>query len=123
MLAVAKTPHIEFSFKGTKEALIDIVERLKGLYPIEIVDDSRASVEWKSTDLHKKIKARMHSGSYIRIDLYNAGMTQKALAELTDIPQPHISQMISGKRPVNLENAKRLAKALGREVKRYRSEK
>jgi len=122
MLAVAKTPRIEFSFKGTKEVLIDIVDRLKGLYPIEIVDDSEDSVEWKSTELHKKIKDRMHSGSFIRIDLYNAGMTQSALAEKTGIPQPHISQMISGKRPVNLENAKKLAKILHRDIKRYRSE-
>lgn len=122
MLAAVKTPLIEFSFKGSKAALIAIVEKLKESYPIKLVNSSKAKVPWASSDLRKQIKARMNGGAYIRIDLFNAGMTQKALAELTHIPQPHISQMISGKRPVNLENAKRLGKALSRDAKRYRTE-
>ena len=118
MLAVAKTPLIEFSFKGTKDALLDIVERLKGAYPIQLVNSR--SVDWKSSSLNAKIQARMHGGSFVRIDLFNAGMTQKALADSTGILQPHISQMIAGKRPVSLENAKKFAKVFGRNAKRYR---
>jgi len=42
------------------------------------------------------------------------------LAEATGIPQPHISQMIAGKRPINPENASKLAKYFHRPAKRYR---
>jgi hypothetical protein len=120
MLAVAKTPRIEFSFKGPKEALLDILERLKGAYPIEVVESDSDAREWTSTKLHQEIAARMHGGSHLRIDLFKAGISQKVLAEETGIPQPHISQMISGKRPISAENAKKLAAYFHRPAKRYR---
>ncbi len=120
MLAVAKTPHIEFSFKGPKDALVDILERLKGAYPIRVVESDSDSLDWTSTKLHQQIKARMHGGSYLRIDLFKAGTSQKALAEATGIPQPHISQMIGGKRSISHENAQKLAKFFNRPAKRYR---
>lgn len=120
MQAVAKTPHIEFSFKGPKEALVDILERLKGAYPIRVVESDSDSQDWTSTKLHQQIKSRMHGGSYLRIDLFKAGASQKALAEATGIPQPHISQMIAGKRPISHENAAKLAKYFNRPAKRYR---
>jgi predicted XRE-type DNA-binding protein len=116
MLAVAKMPHIEFSFKGPKDVLIDIVERLKGVYPVKPVD----SEDWFETDLYKKIKARVHGGTCLRTDLFNAGVSQKVLAQATGIPQPHISQMISGKRPINPENAATFANYFNRPAKRYR---
>ena len=40
------------------------------------------------------------------------GMTQMKLAELTGIPQRHISMMENGIRPISKEMAKRLGKAL-----------
>jgi DNA-binding XRE family transcriptional regulator len=40
------------------------------------------------------------------------GLTQKQLAELTDIPQHHISEMENGKRSIGKERAKKLAEAL-----------
>jgi DNA-binding XRE family transcriptional regulator len=40
------------------------------------------------------------------------GLTQKSLAELTGIPQHHISEMENGKRSIGKERAKRLAEAL-----------
>jgi len=116
MLAVAKTPHIEFSFKGPMDALVDIVERLKGGYPIKVVE----SEDWFESNLYKTIKARIHGGTCLRTDLFNAGVSQKVLAAATGIPQPHISQMISGKRPINPENAAKLAKYFNRPAKRYR---
>ncbi|HQF56317.1 MAG TPA: helix-turn-helix domain-containing protein [Fibrobacteria bacterium] len=120
MLAVAKTPHIEFSFKGPKDALVDILDRLKGAYPIRVVESDSDSQDWTSTELHQRIKSRMHGGSYLRVDLFKAGSSQKALAEATGIPQPHISQMIAGKRPISHENAQKLGKFFKRPAKRYR---
>ena len=40
------------------------------------------------------------------------GLTQKQLAELTGIPQHHISEMENGKRSIGKERARRLAEAL-----------
>lgn len=40
------------------------------------------------------------------------GLTQKALAELTGIPQHHISEMETGKRSIGKERAKKLAESL-----------
>ena len=40
------------------------------------------------------------------------GLTQKELAELTGIPQHHISEMENGKRSIGKERAKKLAEAL-----------
>jgi len=120
MLAVAKTPHIEFSFKGPKDVLFDIIERLKGVYPIQEVESDSDSQDWTSTKLYREIKSRMHGGSYLRVDLFKAGSSQKGLAEATGIPQPHISQMIAGKRPISHENAQKLAKFFNRPAKRYR---
>lgn len=43
---------------------------------------------------------------------YREGVSQRKLAELTGIPQRHISEMENGKRPIGKERAKVLAKAL-----------
>jgi DNA-binding transcriptional regulator YiaG len=43
---------------------------------------------------------------------YREGLSQRKLAELTGIPQRHISEMENGKRPIGKERAKVLAKAL-----------
>lgn len=40
------------------------------------------------------------------------GLTQKQLAELTGIPQHHISEMENGKRSIGKDRARRLAEAL-----------
>jgi DNA-binding XRE family transcriptional regulator len=46
------------------------------------------------------------------------GLTQRELAEVTGIPQRHISEMETGKRQIGRERAKKLAKAL--QVSDYR---
>lgn len=40
-------------------------------------------------------------------------LTQRELAEKSNVPQPHIAAMESGKRPIGLITAKKLALALG----------
>lgn len=40
------------------------------------------------------------------------GLTQRQLAELTGIPQRHLSEMENGKRPIGKENAKKIGQAL-----------
>ena len=49
----------------------------------------------------------------LRAYRHREGLTQKQLAELTGIPQHHLSEMENGKRGIGKERARRLAKALG----------
>lgn len=49
---------------------------------------------------------------YLRGIRARENMSQVKLAELTGIPQRHISEMENGKRPIGKERAKVLAKAL-----------
>ncbi len=48
----------------------------------------------------------------LRAYRHREGLTQKRLAELTGLPQHHISEMENGKRTIGKERAKRLAEAL-----------
>jgi ribosome-binding protein aMBF1 (putative translation factor) len=51
-------------------------------------------------------------GASIRGGRAKEGLTQQQLADLTGIPQRHISEMENGKRPIGKETARKLAKAL-----------
>jgi len=51
-------------------------------------------------------------GVCLRGSRYREGLTQKQLADMTGIPQRHISEMENGKRTIGKEMAKRLGKAL-----------
>ena len=53
----------------------------------------------------------------IRAYRYRENLTQRQLAELTAIPQRHISEMENGKRTIGKELAKRLGKALNADYK------
>lgn len=48
----------------------------------------------------------------LRAYRHREGLTQKQLAELTGIPQNHLSDMENGKRTIGKERARKLAQAL-----------
>ena len=55
----------------------------------------------------------------LRAYRHRDNLTQRQLAELTGIPQRHISEMETGKRSIGKELAKRLGKALNAEYKMF----
>jgi len=55
----------------------------------------------------------------IRAYRHRENLTQRQLAELTGIPQRHISEMENGKRVIGKELAKRLGKALKADYKAF----
>jgi DNA-binding XRE family transcriptional regulator len=55
----------------------------------------------------------------LRAYRHREGLTQKRLAELTGIPQHHISEMENGKRTIGKERARRLAEALHCDYRRF----
>jgi DNA-binding XRE family transcriptional regulator len=54
----------------------------------------------------------------LRAYRHREGLTQKQLAELSGIPQHHISEMENGKRTIGKERAKKLAAALNCDYRR-----
>lgn len=54
--------------------------------------------------------AQNPGGVYLRGIRYREEITQKQLADLTEIPRRHISEMESGKRPIGKDTAKKMAK-------------
>ncbi|MDP3478153.1 MAG: helix-turn-helix domain-containing protein [Desulfoprunum sp.] len=55
----------------------------------------------------------------IRAYRYRENLTQRQVAELTGIPQRHISEMENGKRVIGKEMAKRLSKVLKADYKMF----
>lgn len=50
---------------------------------------------------------------------YREGLTQVQLSERTGIPRRHISEMEHNKRPIGRQNARKLAKALNVDPRRF----
>ncbi len=122
MLAVVDQPHIKFSFEGAPEALILIANQLREAFPsIQVLPQDSDTVPAKEMDWYKRAKARLTPERFLDTDRFNAGLTQKQLAERTGILQQHLSEMESGKRNIGKTNAHKLAKALGTEPSRYLS--
>ena len=101
------TRNIELRFIGPVENREKAIENLK---PLGFVDASEEYVSWR--ELFPEYSDEELPGVCLRGARYKEGLTQKQLAELTGIPQRHISMMENGKRPIGKEMAKRLGKAL-----------
>lgn len=121
MSAVAKEPLTRLTLEFPVSNIVAVLDRLKEVCTV-IVErpQSKELPRFSETKLGKKIEASMHGGVYLRIDLYNKGITQRVLAELAGIKQAHISLMIAGKRSISLENAQKFAEIFDRPADRYR---
>jgi len=120
MLVHVDQPHIKFSFEGAPEALLLIAEKLRDVYPSICIQKQNSDVvPAKEMDWYKSAKARLTPDRYLDTDRFNAGLTQKQLAERTGILQQHLSEMESGKRTIGKTNAHKIAKALNTEPERY----
>ena len=72
--------------------------------------DTSDSVPWRKA--YPECSEAQLIGKALAGARYREGLPQMQLAELTGIPQRHISEMENGKRPIGKEMAKRLGKAL-----------
>ena len=89
--------------------IANIEKAIKTLKPLGFVDASD-SVPWR--DAYPEYSEAQLIGKALIGARLREGLTQTQLAELTGIPQRHISEMENGKRPIGKEMAKRLGKAL-----------
>ncbi len=109
MLAPTRKPRTEritLRFTGPASGREEALAAMKAVgfkVADEAVDWREAFPEYADEELPGVILA----GARLRED-----MTQAELAEKTGIPQGHISEMESGKRPITVKTAKILGKAL-----------
>jgi len=110
MLELMKKPHIkdihEAHFIGPVKKIRELVVMAKTLGLKDLSD----SVPWK--DAFPEFKDEPNSSVALRGARAKEGLTQKELAELTGIPQGHISDMENGKRSIGKVRAKRLGEVL-----------
>jgi DNA-binding XRE family transcriptional regulator len=88
---------------------MNMEKAIKTLKPLGFVDASD-SVPWR--DAYPEYSEAQLIGKALIGARSREGLTQTQLAELTGIPQRHISEMENGKRPIGKEMAKRLGKVL-----------
>lgn len=108
-----RTETIELRFMGPVANMARAVETLKSLGFVDTSD----SVPWR--DAYPDCSENQLIGKALAGARYREGLTQIQLAELTGIPQRHISEMENGKRVIGKEMAKRLANALNASYKLF----
>ena len=72
--------------------------------------DTRETIPWR--EAFPPIPDAALPGRMLRVARSKEGVTQSQLAQLTGIPQRHISEMEHGKRPIGKEQARKLAEVL-----------
>jgi ribosome-binding protein aMBF1 (putative translation factor) len=100
------TETVELRFIGP---IVNIARAIETLKPLGFVDTSDSS-PWR--EAYPECSEAQLIGKALAGARYREGLTQMKLAELTGIPQRHISEMESGKRTIGKEMAKRLGNAL-----------
>jgi DNA-binding XRE family transcriptional regulator len=109
------TEEVEACFIGTLENIrklrraaraFDVVDTTEG-EPLPEAGEKNWTLEEAFPEM-----AWNAGGVSVRGGRAKEGLTQQQLADLTGIPQRHISEMENGKRPIGKETARKLAKAL-----------
>lgn len=104
---------IELRFKGPENKRN---EAIKALHDMGFVDLSNSGTSWK--DVFPALQSN-ETGTFLSGARHREGLTQRQLAEITGIPQRHISEMENGKRPIGKENAKKLAAVLNADYRAF----
>jgi DNA-binding XRE family transcriptional regulator len=104
--------NVQLRFLGPREKHGEAVDALKSLGFVDISD----SVLWREAFPYTDEQL---PGVVLAGARGEAGLTQREFAELTGIPQRHISEMENGKRPIGKEVAKKLEKALNISYKAF----
>ena len=99
------TEQVELCFRGPASMREEAARRLKEL-GFESADES---IPWREAALFAPDEL---PGACLSGARHREGLSQRKLAQMTGIPQRHISEMENGKRPIGKERAKVLAAAL-----------
>ncbi|UFS69314.1 helix-turn-helix domain-containing protein [Geomonas sp. RF6] len=102
----ADTPKAVARFTGPPEKIVRL-RRFAERIGLETADDT--SVEWRS--VFPEVEGNK-SGTMLKGARTREGLTQVQVAQASNIPQRHISEMENGKRVIGKDTAKRLAEVL-----------
>ena len=109
MLEPTRKPHtdtVELCFRGPAALQEEAARLLKGLG----FESATDSIPWREAFPEYSIEDG--PAVCLRAIRRREGLTQKELADISGIPQAHISLMERGKMPIGVTRAKRLGKAL-----------
>ena len=99
-----ETPY-EARFVGSREKLVKLRDYARRIGLLEATDTAAIEEAFPAYDENPL-------GMALRGARNREGMTQRQLAEITGIPQRHISELENGKRRIGREWARKLAEAL-----------
>ncbi|MBW1783690.1 MAG: helix-turn-helix transcriptional regulator [Deltaproteobacteria bacterium] len=107
MLAHTNEPLIDLHIRGPAE---NKEEALLALRALGYTEKTEGVPSWR--DAFPSDIRENEGGVCLKVTRERKGLTQAELSAMTGIPQPHISQMERGKRPIGKKTAHQLAKAL-----------
>lgn len=107
------TDTTELRFRGPVARQEEAARALKDLGFVDVSE----SVPWR--EAFPEYSAEETPAVCLRAARRREGLTQKELADLSGIPQAHISLMERGKMPIGVTRAKRLGKALNAGYKMF----
>ena len=118
MQAHVKTPHTKIYIEG--KISNKLLQVLKEDYGKKVVIENDEWILAKEAEWYKKTKKNMTSNDYMRVYRETRGYSQKQLGEmLGGLSRQRISDIEKGRRPLNKEIAKRLAKIFNTPVNNF----
>ncbi|MFP4085158.1 MAG: helix-turn-helix domain-containing protein [Desulfobacteraceae bacterium] len=108
MLERMNEPLIELHITGPADKK---KEALSALRALGYAEKSERTPSWR--DAFPSEIRENEGGVCLKVTRERKGLSQTALSEMTRIPQPHISEMERGKRPIGKKTAHQLGQALG----------
>ncbi|THB71368.1 MAG: XRE family transcriptional regulator [Desulfovibrio sp.] len=108
------TKDVALRFTGPAAKAREAVEAMRALG----FQESGASLPWQEALGHTDEEL---PGVFLAGARYREGLTQARLAELTGIPRRHLSEMENNKRPIGQKTARKLAKVLKVDPRRFRA--
>lgn len=118
MSASMKARHIRREIRiqiGDKRPRLFLVPKLQADNVVRILEnfevDEQSSVSWQAP-VQDLIDSYTEPGVALRGAREKEGLSQTAVAQKLGIPQPNVSEMESGRRPIGKKMAKRLSKIL-----------
>ncbi|MFZ5798601.1 MAG: XRE family transcriptional regulator [Desulfobulbus sp.] len=111
-----RTEKIELHFTGPAKKRADAISALNKLGFKPSRQEADRAETWRNT--FPELQGN-EAGVFLAGARHREGLTQRALADRSGIPQRHISEMENGKRTIGKKNALILAKALNADYRAF----
>jgi DNA-binding XRE family transcriptional regulator len=113
---------VEVTFKGSVDKLEIAIENMSKLgfiqiNPLPSNPQQEGGIPWR--EAFPEMSRIQENGIVLKETRLLMGLTQKQLADLIGIPQRHISEMETAKRPIGKETAKKIAHALNADYRLF----